>query len=190
MEYINIIIAAVLVNNLLLTEVLGIDSTISSTNSIESAVNMGLQTTLVTTITAILTKLVYDNILVKFDLQIFEIISFVLIITIVITIYNSIIARTNNDKKKSLEQFTPMIVANSLILGVSLLVVENSFTLLQTLVYSIGVSFGFTIVLILISAINHKYRYSNMPRQYREKATTLLALGLVALAFYGFKGLV
>lgn len=187
MEYISIILAAVLVNNIVLTQIFGINPTIAASNSIESSVTMGFAITLIMTIASIVTKLVNDYLLI--NTQFLQVIVFVIIIALVIELCYLVIKNTSNEKFDSIKTVVPLVSSNSLILGVSLLVVQNGFTLLETIAYSVGVGLGFTLLLLIVSAINNKYRFANMPKNFLEKPITFFALGLIALAFYGFKGL-
>lgn len=187
MEYLNIIIAAILVNNLLLTQVLGIDSAVIVTKSKRTTMVFSIFTLLITVIATILSKLLNDYVLVENSLEYLRMISFVLIDAVVITIAYEIL---KNKVKKECNAFIYNLTINSLILGGGLLVVENNLTIIQTLLYSIGISLGFMLILVIVSSINDKYKYSNMPEKFKGTVTTLLALGLVSLAFYGFKGLI
>lgn len=190
MEYLNIIIATVFVNNILISQFMGLNATLASSNDMGSAFSMAMATSIITTIVAILAKLVHDNILVVLNMKYLNLLVYVLIVTIIITIYNNTLKSINNNSFSSLQRFVPNVVANTLTLGIGLIVVNMKQNLLETLIYAIGVSLGFTLTLILISAINDKYRYSTVPRQFRENALTLISLGLISLAFYGFKGLI
>lgn len=190
MNLIHLIIAAVLVNNLVLTNFVGINPAVASSKSNESAINMGLAIMLMLTISNVITKLVNDYILIPLGAQYLQTLAFVVVIVIVIGICYMLFKNSFKEKFESLEVFMPLIVINNLFLGVSILTTQQGLSLVETVVYSIGVGLGFTLVSVLLASINHKYRFADLPRHFLEKPITLMALGLMALAFYGFVGLV
>ncbi|MFM1540877.1 Rnf-Nqr domain containing protein [Helcococcus ovis] len=190
MNYISIIIATVLVNNMVLTQIFGIKSALESSKDFESSITVGLSITFVTVISSLIAKVFYDYVLLKFNLEYLKILSFVVIIVLVIEIFYSLVAVTSKKEYEDLKSYLPSVTANSMILGVSLIVVSNNYNILNTVIYSFGVSLGFTLIALLLNAINEKYKYANLPRYFLGKPITLLALGLMALAFYGFKGLI
>lgn len=188
MNYINIILAAIFINNILLIEYLGINATIASSNGMGNAFSIGMATTIITSIIAVISKLVYDSFLANYSNSSLNLFVFVLIVALVIHVYNAILRKTSNESFHSLSRFMPSVVANGLTLGIAILINNIKSTLLETLVYAISVSIGFNLTLIIVTAINDKYKNSTVERQFREKALTIISLGLIALAFYGFKG--
>ena len=190
MTLIQIIIATVLVNNLILNQYIGINPTIAASKNHEYTVTMGLAIMFLMTISTLLTKIVNDYILVPNSLGDFKIFAFVIVIALVIVIANTVLKGIMKERYTKMTNFMPIVVINNLFLGVALLVTQEGLGLVETVVYSIGVSLGFMLVSTLVSSISYKYRYANMPRHFLEKPITLIALGLIALAFYGFSGLV
>lgn len=190
MNIIKILISAVLVNNLILSNYIGINPVIVSSKSEKSSLTFGVLMTIMLTLSTCITKLLNDYVLVKYSLEHFRIFTFVLVI-IFINILSKLLIKNNFKMNyKKIESFTPLLIINNLFLGVALLVVKNNLSLLDTVVYSIGVSLGFMLISILVSSINYKYRYPEMPKAFRGLPITIMALGLIALAFYGFQGLV
>lgn len=190
MQYINVILAAALVSNFPLVNLLGINPTVASSGNSDSAFSMGMLVTLITVVTSVVTKFVYDAFLANLDSKALQILLFVVIAALILEIFGIIVKNINGESQGLLSKFLPMVSVNSIIIGAGMIAVENGLTLLETLFHSFGAGIGFTLVIVLLSATNHKYRFSNMPRHFREKATVFLALGLMALAFYGFKGLI
>lgn len=190
MTIIQIIIATVLVNNLILNQYIGINPTITASNNYEYTVTMGLAIMFLMTISNIITKIVNDYILLPYSLENFKIFAYVIVIAFVLVIANKVLKGIMQERYSKIINFMPMVVINNLFLGVALLVIKDGLNLVEIIVYSIGVSLGFMLVSILVSSINYKYRHSNMPRHFLGKPITLIALGLIALAFYGFSGLV
>lgn len=186
MEYISIILAALLVNNTLLTEMFGIDPAIAGSNSTESAISLGLAITIITCITSVMTKVVSD--LIPSDYEMIKVLVFVLIMALIIEIFYTIIKKST-DKFDTVKTVVPIVASNSLILGVSLMAIGQSLDLVNTMLYSLGVGLGFTLITLCLSAINNKYRHADLPKNFLEKPISFLALGLIALAFYGFKGM-
>lgn len=190
MTLIQIIIATVLVNNVILNHYIGINPAIAASKNHEYTVTMGLAIMFLMTISTLFTKIVNDYILDPNSLGNFKIFAFVIVIALVIFIADIVLKGIMKERYTKMTNFMPIVVINNLFLGVALLVIKDSLGLVETIVYSIGVSLGFILVSILISSINYKYRYANMPRHFLEKPITLIAIGLIVLAFYGFSGLV
>lgn len=190
MNIIQLIIAAVFVNNIVLTNYVGINPTIASSSNGESAITMGLSITLMMTISTVITKLIHDYVLVPFNLQYLQVLVYVLVIVAVIYLCYALFKNSLKEKFESLDAFMPLIVINNLFLGVALIVTQDGLSLLETVFYSVGVGLGFMLVSLILSSINYKYRFVDMPRAFKEKPISIMALGLIALAFYGFSGLV
>ena len=190
MILIQIIIATVLVNNLILNQYIGINPAIAASKNHEYTITMSFAIMFLMTISSLLTKLINDYILLPNSLGDFKIFAFVIVIAFVIFIANIVLKFVMKERYTKMTNFMPIVVINNLFLGVALLVTQEGLSLVETIVYSIGVSLGFMLISIIVSSINYKYRRANMPRHFLEKPITLLALGLIALAFYGFSGLV
>lgn len=190
MEILAIIIGAVFVNNIVLTNYVGINPAIASSTSGESAITMGLSLMLMMTVSNVISKLIYDNLLVKFGLEFIQVLVYILVIVLVIKLCYALFKNLFKNKSESLEAFMPLIVINNLFMGVTFLTTQQGLNIVQTIFYTIGVGLGFMLVSILLSSINYKYRFIDMPKHFKEKPITIMALGLIALAFYGFAGLV
>lgn len=190
MKLLYLVIATVLVNNLVLKSYIGLNSILSSSKNNNYIIPMGFSIMLILTLSNIITKLIYDNLLVRLELEYLKIFINVIIILIIIELIHIFIDNFMNKIYRSMEMFMPVIMINNLFLGSSLLVIKNNLKIIEIIVYSIGISLGFMLISLILSSINYKYRFVDMPRHFKERSITFIALGLIALAFYGFLGLV
>ncbi|MCT1796718.1 Rnf-Nqr domain containing protein [Helcococcus kunzii] len=177
MEFLSIILAAVFINNVVLTQFFGVRPLSSNADEIKLSLKNGLVITVIMTISSVITKLVNDYILK--DHQYLQIIIFVFIVTLILELFSLFIEKENKS----------LLLANTLLLGVALIVSQNGLSLLDTVLYSIGAGLGFSLITVLVDAIRYKYRNAAMPKNYLGNPITFIALGLIALAFYGFNGL-
>lgn len=190
MNLIQIIISAVFVNNIILTSYAGVNPAIASSKNNDTAISMGFALTFMMTISTVITKLVNDYVLTAYDLEFLRVLVYVLTIIIVMELTYAIFSKLMPRQFESLNTFKPLLMINNLFLGVALIATNSNFNLTETIFHSIGAGLGFMVVSILLASINYKYRFVDMPRHFKERPLTIMALGLITLAFYGFAGLV
>ena len=190
MNLISIIIGSIFVNNYVLAQFLGICPALGVSKKMDTALGMGMAVTFVITLASIITKLINDLILMNFGLQYLRTIAFILVIASLVQFVEMFLKKASPALYNALGVFLPLITTNCVVLGVAILNVDKGYNMIQTIVNGISASIGFTLALILLSAIRERYEYANIPKSFRGIPLALLSLGLLSIAFFGFKGLV
>lgn len=185
---IEIIISSIFISNYVLGQFLGICPSIGVSKNVSTSVGMGIAVTFVTTMASIITKLIYDYILVKYGLEYLETIAFILVIASLVQFVEMFMKKSLKALYDALGVFLPLITTNCMVLGVSLINVSNGYTMAETIVNSVSASVGFTMALILLSAIREKYASAKLSKAFKGVPLAMISLGLMALAFMGFKG--
>ncbi len=184
-----ILIGALLVNNFVLAQFLGLCPFIGVSGNYDAAVAMGFATTFVLTLAASLSHLAYHWVLVPLDLTYLNVIVFIVIIAAVVQLTEAFLRNLSPLLHQVLGIYLPLITTNCAVLGVALLALSQSLTFVQTLVYSIGAALGFTLVLVLFAALRERLEHARVPRPFRGAPITLISAGILSLAFLGFAGL-
>jgi electron transport complex protein RnfA len=190
MNVILIFLAAVIVNNLVLSYFLGICPFLGVSSKIESAVGMGLAATFVMTLAATVTWLIYHYILVRFNVPFLEYVSFILVIAVLVQIVEMFIKKFSPDLYRALGIYLPLITTNCAILGLTLFMVLREYNFLESVVFGFGSGVGFTLVLLIMAGIREELEFADVPKAFRGAPITLILAGLLALAFMGFSGII
>jgi electron transport complex protein RnfA len=190
MEYILIFIAAVFVNNIVLTQFLGICPFLGVSKKIDTAIGIGAAVTFVLTISTIVTFLVQKYVLDAFGLGFMQTITFILIIAALVQMVEIILKKVSPALYQALGVFLPLITTNCCILGVAILVIQKDYNLLQAVVYSISTAIGFALALVLFAGVREQLSTTNVPEAMKGTPIALITAGLLAMAFMGFSGIV
>ncbi len=198
MEYILIIIAAIFVNNVVLSQFLGICPFLGVSKKISTAAGMGAAVTFVLTLATIVTYLVQVYILNVFELQYLQTIAFILIIAALVQMVEIILKKVSPSLYQALGVFLPLITTNCCILGVAIMVGDGTYnlqgleepTLLSGVVYAIATAIGFALALILFAGIREHLELMEVPAPLRGIPIALITAGIMAMAFIGFSGMV
>ena len=190
MEYILIIISAVLVNNIVLSQFLGICPFLGVSSKVDTAVGMTGAVAFVMVISTIVTYLIQTYILVPFGIEFMQTIVFILVIAALVQMMEIIIKKISQPLYQALGIFLPLITTNCAVLGVALLVIQKDFNLLQGVVYSISNALGFGLALIIMAGIREQLELADIPEGMKGVPTSLITAGILALAFMGFSGIV
>ena len=190
MTYIFIFISAVFVNNILLTQFLGICPFLGLSKKVDTAIGMTGAVAFVMTITTIFTYIIRKTVLDPFHLQFLQTITFILIIVLLVQLMDIILKKVFPALYQALGIYLPVITTNCVILGVALLVVKNNFNLVESVAFAISTSIGFGLVIILFAGIREQLSMVKLPKNMEGIPTALITAGLLAMAFMGFAGLV
>lgn len=190
MEYILIIISAVLVNNIVLSQFLGICPFLGVSSKVNTAVGMTGAVAFVMVISTIVTYLVQTYILTPFGIEFMQTITFILIIAALVQMMEIILKKISQPLYQALGIFLPLITTNCTVLGVALLVIQKDFNLLEGVVYSISNALGFGLALIIMAGIREQLELADIPKGMKGVPTSLITAGILALAFMGFSGIV
>lgn len=190
MELVLLFIGAVLVNNVVLAQFLGICPFLGVSKKVETAFGMGMAVTFVMTLASIIAYLVYNYILVLLNIEYLYTIAFILVIASLVQLVEMIIQKTSPSLYQALGVFLPLITTNCAVLGIAVLNMQNKYSLVQSIVSGVGTAIGFTIAIVLLAGIREKLEYNNIPKAFRGYPIVLLTAGLMAIAFLGFAGLI
>src|SRR5690606_32944748 len=155
-EFILILISTILVNNFVLVQFLGLCPFMGVSGKLETAIGMSMATTFVLTLASILSYLTYQYILLPFDLEFLRTISFILVIAVVVQFTEMVVHKTSPLLYRMLGIFLPLITTNCAVLGVALLNINEQHNFIQSIVYGFGAAVGFSLVLILFSALRER----------------------------------
>lgn len=189
-EYLLIIIGTVWVNNIVLSQFLGLCPFMGVSRKLETAMGMGLATTFVLTLSSISSYLIHEYLLVPFDLEYLRTISFILVIAAIVGFTELVVHKTSPLLHSVLGIYLPLITTNCAVLGVALLNVQKSNGFLESALYGFGSAIGFTMVLVLFAAMRERLAASDIPDAFQGNAIGMITAGLMALAFMGFTGLI
>jgi electron transport complex protein RnfA len=184
-----IFLSAILINNFVLSRFLGICPFLGVSKKIDTAVGMSIAVTFVMIMASIITWLL--NILLDMlNIPFLRTIVFILVIATLVQFVEIFLKKTSPALYDALGIFLPLITTNCAILGLALLNVQQNYTMLETIVNSVGAGLGFALALILFSTIRERMELFEIPEPFRGTAIALITAGLLSMAFMGFQGLV
>ncbi|WP_151703372.1 electron transport complex subunit RsxA [Nitrincola alkalilacustris] len=189
-DFLLILISTVLVNNFVLVQFLGLCPFMGVSNKLETAMGMSLATTFVLTLASVCSYLVYRYLLIPFDITYLRTISFILVIAVVVQFTEMVVHKTSPLLHKLLGIFLPLITTNCAVLGVALLNIQKQNNFVESIAYGFGAAVGFSMALILFSALRERIVVADIPTPFRGAAIGMITAGLMSLAFMGFTGLV
>ncbi len=190
MDLIIIFISAAIVNNFVLSYFLGICPFIGVSNKLSSATSMGMATTFVMVLTAVVSWLLYNLVLIPYHLEFLEIPSFILVIASLVQFVEMFIKKVSQPLYRALGIFLPLITTNCAILGLALLLVMRDYTFLESVSFGLGAGVGFTLALTIMAGIREELDLADVPESFRGAPITLIVAGILALAFMGFAGMI
>ena len=188
MEYILIFITAIFVNNIVLSQFLGICPFLCVSKKVETATGMGAAVAFVLTIATIVTYLIQKFVLDAFGLEYLQTIAFILVIAALVQMVEIILKKVSPALYQALGVFLPLITTNCCILGVAILVIQKDFDLLTGVVYAFSTALGFALAMVLFAGIREQLSLVNIPKGMQGMAIALVTAGLLAMAFMGFSG--
>jgi electron transport complex protein RnfA len=183
-------VSAAVVNNFVLTYFLGICPFVGVSKKISSALSMGMAVTFVMTIAAAVTWLIYHLILVPFQLEILEYVSFILVIASLVQLVEMFVRKISKPLYDALGIYLPLITTNCAILGLALFSVLRDYGFMESLVFGIGAGAGFTLAIVIMAGIREELEIANVPKPFEGAGITMIVATALALAFMGFAGLI
>lgn len=195
MAYILIFITAIFVNNIVLSQFLGICPFLGVSKKVDSAIGMGAAVAFVLTLATIVTYLIQKYVLEAFALEYLQTIAFILVIAALVQMVEIILKKSAPALYQALGVFLPLITTNCCILGVAILVANGTYasqglepTLLTGVVYAVSTAFGFGLALVVFAGIREHLSMMNIPKGMQGMSIALVTAGLLAMAFMGFSG--
>ncbi|WP_026959047.1 electron transport complex subunit RsxA [Aliagarivorans taiwanensis] len=189
-EYLLLLIATVLVNNFVLVKFLGLCPFMGVSGKVESAIGMALATTFVLTLASLSSYLIETYLLLPLNLGYLRTMSFILVIAVVVQFTEMFVQKTSPTLHRVLGIYLPLITTNCAVLGVALLNVNEGHNFFQSVIYGFGAALGFSLVLVLFSAMRERLVAADVPLPFRGAAIAMITAGLMSLAFVGFSGLI
>ncbi|PKP46155.1 MAG: electron transport complex subunit RsxA [Bacteroidetes bacterium HGW-Bacteroidetes-11] len=190
MEYIIIIISAIFVNNIVFAQFLGICPFLGVSNKLSTSVGMGGAVVFVMTLATIVTYLIYQFVLIPMGLGFLQTISYILVIAALVQMVEIILKKVSPSMYQALGIFLPLITTNCAVLGVAILVIQKDMNLLESVIFAVANSIGFTLALVIFAGIREHMELMGVPKGMRGIPIALVVAGLLSLAFMGFAGLV
>ncbi len=189
-DYSLLLIGAILVNNFVLVQFLGLCPFMGVSNKLETAIGMSCATTFVLTLASIVSWLTYEWLLLPLGLEYLKTISFILVIAVVVQFTEMVVRKSSPLLYKVLGVFLPLITTNCAVLGVALLNINKQHNFLESALYGFGAALGFSLVLVLFAAMRERLAVADVPAPFKGAAIGMITAGLMSLAFMGFAGLV
>jgi len=193
MELITIFISALLVNNFVLYYFLGICPFLGVSSKLDSSVGIGMATTFVMTMTALVTWPLYHYIIspeTGFNLPFLEYVVFIIVIASLVQFVEMFLRKFFHNLYRALGIYLPLITTNCAILGMALFMVLREYDYLSAMIFGFGAGLGFTLVIIIMAGIREEIQYAPVPEVFKGAPVTLITAGLLALAFMGFSGMI
>jgi electron transport complex protein RnfA len=190
MTYILIFISAVFVNNIVLSQFLGICPFLGVSKKIDTALGMSGAVAFVMTIATVFTFIVQKMVLERFEIGFLQTITFILIIASLVQLVEIILKKVSPALYQALGVFLPLITTNCAILGVAIMTIQKDMNLLESVVFAISTAIGFGLALVLFAGLREQLSMVKLPKGMQGIPVALLTAGLLAMAFMGFAGIV
>ncbi|MEH2959862.1 electron transport complex protein RnfA [Candidatus Merdisoma sp. JLR.KK006] len=197
-ELMLILVGAALVNNVVLSQFFGLCPFLGVSKQVKTAASMGAAVIFVITISSAVASLIYDFILVRFHLEYLQTIVFILVIAALVQLVEMFLKKTSPGLYQALGVYLPLITTNCAVLGVVLQNVQKEYVfaqmgwnaLLVSVVNGFGTALGFTIAIVIMAGIRERIAYNDIPKPFQGAPIVLLTACLMAIAFFGFSGLI
>ncbi len=190
MEYFIIIITAIFVNNVVLSQFLGICPFLGVSSKVSTSLGMGAAVTFVMAIASVVVYLLQYYVLVPLRIEYMQTIAFILVIAALVQMVEIILKKVSPSLYQALGIFLPLITTNCAVLGVAILLVQKEYNLLGSVVYSTSKALGFALALVLFAGIRERLELDEVPEAFKGTPIALIVAGILAMAFMGFSGLV
>ena len=189
-ELLLIAIGSALVNNVVLSQFLGICPFLGVSKRVETSAGMGAAVIFVITIASAVASLIYDHILVRFGMEYLQTIVFILVIAALVQFVEMFLKKNMVSLYQSLGVYLPLITTNCAVLGVALTHVQKTYNFVESVVNGVGIAVGFTIAIVLLAGVRERIEYNDVPYNFQGSPITLITAGLMSIAFFGFSGLI
>lgn len=189
-ELLLIAVGSALVNNVVLSQFLGICPFLGVSKNVKTAAGMGGAVVFVITIASFVASVIYKFILVPTGFEYLQTIVFILVIAALVQFVEMFLKKAMPPLYNALGVYLPLITTNCAVLGVALTNVQKSYSIIQSVVNGIAVALGFLVAIVLMAGVREKTEHNNVPEAFRGTPIVLVTAGLMAIAFFGFSGLI
>ena len=189
-ELLLIAIGSAIVNNVVLSQFLGICPFLGVSKKVETASGMGGAVIFVITIASFFTSLIYKFILLPLNISYLQTIVFILVIAALVQFVEMFLKKSMPSLYNALGVYLPLITTNCAVLGVALTNVQNEYSILEGVINGIGTSVGFAIAIVIMAGIREKIEYNDISESFQGTPIVLLTAALMSIAFFGFSGII
>lgn len=189
-ELLLVAIGSALVNNVVLSQFLGLCPFLGVSKKVETAAGMGAAVIFVITIASSLTSLIYEFVLVPLNLEYLQTIVFILVIAALVQLVEMFLKKAMPSLYAALGVYLPLITTNCAVLGVALTNVQKEYNIITSIVNGFGTAAGFTVAIIMLAGIRERIEGNDIPFSFQGSPIVLITAGLMAIAFFGFSGLI
>ena len=202
-ELMLVLVGAALVNNVVLSQFFGLCPFLGVSKQVKTAASMGGAVIFVITISSAVASLIYDFVLVRFHLEYLQTIVFILVIAALVQLVEMFLKKTSPALYQALGVYLPLITTNCAVLGVTISVIDEGYGFVESLVCAVGrnvllvsvvngfgTAVGFTIAIVIMAGIRERIAYNDIPKPFQGAPIVLLTACLMAIAFFGFSGLI
>ena len=189
-ELLLIAVGAALVNNVVLSQFMGICPFLGVSKKVETAAGMGGAVIFVIGIASLVTNLIQKFILEKTGMEYLQTIVFILVIAALVQFVEMFLKKAIPSLYQALGVFLPLITTNWAVLGAAITITQKGYGIFTGLIYGVGTAVGFTIAIVLMAGIREKIEYNDVPESFKGTPIVLVTAGLMAIAFFGFSGLI
>ena len=189
-ELLIILVSSSLISNVVLSQFLGLCPFLGVSKKTNTAAGMGTAVIFVITLSSAVTGLIYQYILTPLDLTYLQTIVFILVIAALVQFVEMFLKKFMKSLYQALGVYLPLITTNCAVLGIALTNVQNSYNLIESFVSGLGTAVGFTIAIIIMAGIRERNEFNDVPESFKGMPIVLLTAGLMAIAFFGFSGII
>ncbi len=188
-ELLAIAIGSALINNVVLSQFLGICPFLGVSKKIKTAAGMGTAVVFVITLSSAVTGVIYQFLLVPANITYLQTIVFILVIAALVQFVEMFLKKQMKGLYQALGVYLPLITTNCAVLGVALTNVQKNYSILEGIVNGFAVAFGFLVSIVIMAGLRESMEYNDIPKSFRGMPIVLITAGLMAIAFFGFSGL-
>lgn len=188
-DLLKIAVATALINNVVLSQFLGLCPFLGVSKKTKTAAGMGAAVIFVMTISSALSYVVYKQVLVRFNVEYLETIVFILLIAALVQFVEMFLKKFSPGLYKALGVYLPLITTNCAVLGIVLINVQKEYNFIESVVNALGTAVGFTIAIVILAGLREKMEYNKISPAFKGMPIVLITAGLMAIAFSGFAGI-
>lgn len=188
-QLLTILVSSSLVSNVVLSQFLGLCPFLGVSKKVKTAAGMGVSVIFVITLASAVSNIIYELVLVRFDITYLQTIVFILVIAALVQFVEMFLKKFMPALYQSLGVYLPLITTNCAVLGIALTNVQKEYNFLFSVVNGFATAVGFTIAIVILAGIREKIEYNDIPKSFKGMPIVLITAGLMAIAFCGFSGI-
>ncbi|MCX4268057.1 MAG: electron transport complex subunit RsxA [Lachnospiraceae bacterium] len=187
-ELLIILISAALVNNVVLSQFLGLCPFLGVSKKVDTSIGMGAAVIFVITIASAVTSVIYTQVLQRFQLEYLQTIVFILVIAALVQFVEIVLKKVMPGLYQALGVYLPLITTNCAVLGIAIINVQKEYGIFKSIINGFGTAAGFTIAIVILAGIRERNEHNDVPKAFQGSPILLITAGLMAMAFVGFSG--